>query len=195
MSQKFVYILDLDILYSTLIEIKDELDFQIIKIHNINEFDKIFKKKNFILISNKEKNLYQKRFGNRSLCLINYPISIQNIIDKINIQFLKANYESQSVLRVGKYNLNFNTRYIILNNKKLKLTEKEITLIRFLFFSKKPITIKELKKEIWKYNEQMETHTVETHIYRLRKKISSYFNDQQFLISSKQGYFIYQYPR
>ena len=193
MYQKIVYIQNIEILYNILIEIKNELNFEIIKINNAKKFNRVFEKKNFIIISSKKKGLYPNKFGNRSLNLMDYPISIQNIIEKINIQFLKANYEIQSILKVGKYILDFNTKCISLNEKKLKLTEKEVSLIRFLFFSKKPIKTNVLKKNIWKYNDKMDTHTVETHIYRLRKKIKNHFGDSQFLKSNKEGYFIYQY--
>jgi DNA-binding response OmpR family regulator len=71
---------------------------------------------------------------------------------------------------------------------KLKLTEKEISIILYLFKKKTPISIKELKKNVWQYHSGIETHTVETHIYRLRKKIDKTFNDKNFILSKKDGY-------
>ena len=75
-----------------------------------------------------------------------------------------------------------------INNKKLKLTEKEINTINYLSKSNKPVSIDELQEKVWSYQSDIETHTVETHIYRLRKKILNSFNDNEFIISKKNGY-------
>ena len=75
---------------------------------------------------------------------------------------------------------------------RLKLTEKEINTIIYLSKFNKPINIEELKKEVWSYQFNVETHTVETHIYRLRKKILNTFNDSKFIISKQDGYQIDQ---
>ena len=74
------------------------------------------------------------------------------------------------------------------NNIKLKLTEKEINTITYLSKSEKPVNIDELQEKVWSYHSDIETHTVETHIYRLRKKILDTFNDKNFIISEKNGY-------
>ena len=73
-------------------------------------------------------------------------------------------------------------------NTKLKLTEKEINTINYLSKSNKPVSIDELQGKVWSYQSDIETHTVETHIYRLRKKILNTFNDNEFIISKKNGY-------
>ena len=70
------------------------------------------------------------------------------------------------------------------------MTEKEINTITYLSKSDKPVSINELQKKVWSYQSNMETHTVETHIYRLRKKILNTFKDQNFLMSRKDGYLI-----
>ena len=75
-----------------------------------------------------------------------------------------------------------------INAKKLKLTEKEINTITYLSKSNKPVGVDELQKEVWSYQSDIESHTVETHIYRLRKKILNTFNDNQFILSKKNGY-------
>ena len=77
---------------------------------------------------------------------------------------------------------------MFINNTKLKLTEKEINTIIYLSKSNQPVSINELQKKVWSYQSDMETHTVETHIYRLRKKISNIFKDEEFIISKKNGY-------
>jgi DNA-binding response OmpR family regulator len=73
-------------------------------------------------------------------------------------------------------------------DNKLKLTEKEINTITYLSKSDKPVSIDELQEKVWSYQSDIETHTVETHIYRLRKKILKTFNDKDFIISEKNGY-------
>ena len=74
------------------------------------------------------------------------------------------------------------------NNTRLKLTEKEINTVIYLSKLNKPVSIDELQEKVWRYQTDLETHTVETHIYRLRKKILDTFNDKEFIISKKNGY-------
>jgi DNA-binding response OmpR family regulator len=81
-----------------------------------------------------------------------------------------------------------NSREIISENKKLKLTEKEVDIIIHLSKNKEPVSVNELQKKVWSYQSDIETHTVETHIYRLRKKISNTFDDSNFIISKTNGY-------
>ena len=73
-------------------------------------------------------------------------------------------------------------------DKELKLTQREIEVILFLRKNKQPINVNTLQKEVWGYSEDLETHTVETHIYRLRKKINSNFSDDKFILNHKNGY-------
>ena len=68
------------------------------------------------------------------------------------------------------------------------MTEKEINTISYLSKSDKPVNINELQEKVWSYQSDIETHTVETHIYRLRKKISNTFSDNEFIVSKKNGY-------
>ena len=91
-------------------------------------------------------------------------------------------------MKVNNYNINLNSRELIINDTRLKLTEKEINTIKYLSKSKKPVSIDELQAKVWSYQSNIETHTVETHIYRLRKKILNIFNDKEFIISEKNGY-------
>ena len=89
------------------------------------------------------------------------------------------------------YNLNLNSRQISKKSVKLNLTEREGNLIIFLNKSTSPVSVDTLQKEVWEYGSELETHTVETHIYRLRKKIKEKFNDNNFIVSTKEGYIIY----
>ena len=116
------------------------------------------------------------------------PINIFKLIERINIEFLKLHFNSQSQLKVKNYTIDLNSREILSNSIKLKLTEKEINTITYLSKSNQPVSVVELQKKVWSYQSDIETHTVETHIYRLRKKISKNFNDKEFIISKKNGY-------
>ena len=101
---------------------------------------------------------------------------------------LKYNYQSKIIIK--GYELNLNSKFFSKDNLNLKLTEKEIEIILYLNNTKIEHGIADLQKNIWGYSTNMETHTVETHIYRLRKKISDLFKDENFILSHKNGYFI-----
>ena len=90
--------------------------------------------------------------------------------------------------RASGLNLNLNSRQISKNNINLNLTERETDVIMNLYNAKEPQSINTMQKEVWGHNLDLETHTVETHIYRLRKKIAESFNDENFIISFDQGY-------
>ena len=193
-SQKLSYSLSVGIqnliiykfisLYHILEELDLDLNFRISFIDNKNSLNNEIKKyNNHIIISNEK-----YRDINNQFVLDNLPINIFELIEKINIQFLKLQFNSQSSVKVNDYTIDLNSREILINNIKLKLTEKEINTIIYLSKSNQPVTINELQKKVWSYQSDMETHTVETHIYRLRKKISNTFDDNKFIISKKNGY-------
>ena len=108
----------------------------------------------------------------------------------INIQLIKLRFNSQSKINIRGYELNLNSKFFSKNDLSLKLTEKEIEIILYLSETKTKHDVLDLQKNIWDYSPGMETHTVETHIYRLRKKISNKFNDDNFILSHQNGYFI-----
>ena len=124
------------------------------------------------------------------LVLDEYPFKIEKFLDIINIQLIKQKYNFQSKLNIKDYTLNFNSRIISNKQKELKLTEREIDIILFLSENKTPQSIIILQGKVWGYSFDLETHTVETHIYRLRKKIKDKFNDDNFIISHDEGYLI-----
>ena len=147
-------------------------------------------------LNNKFKNLTNCIIiSNKKICDIGHqfvlnktPTNIFKLIEKINIEFLKLQFNSQSKVKVNNYTVDLNSREMLMNNVKLKLTEKEINTIIYLSKSNKPVSIDELQAKVWSYQSEIETHTVETHIYRLRKKIFSTFSDNGFIISKKNGY-------
>ena len=110
------------------------------------------------------------------------------MIDLINLSFLKKKLIFQKDIKIKNYIINFNTRKLLKNNKVLSLTEKEAMIISFLKNADNAVSINELQKNVWGYKSKLETHTVETHVYRLRKKISKTFDDNNFIQSLKSGY-------
>ena len=171
-------------LYHILEEIGLDLNFNIIFVDNENSLNEQLSKFNSYLVISNKKNL---NISNQFV-LDKVPINIFKLVEKINIEFLKIQFSSQSEVIVNKYIIDLNSREMLINNKKLKLTEKEINTITYLSKSNKPVSIDELQEKVWSYQSDMETHTVETHIYRLRKKILNMFNDNEFIISKKNGY-------
>ena len=171
-------------LYHILKEIGLDLNFNIISVDNENSLnEQLSNLNNYLVISNKKHLNISNQF-----VLDKIPINIFKLVEKINIEFLKIQFSSQSEVKVNNYIIDLNSREMLINNKKLKLTEKEINTITYLSKSNKPVSIDELQKKVWSYQSDMETHTVETHIYRLRKKILNIFNDDEFIISKKNGY-------
>jgi len=171
-------------LYHILEEVDFDFNFKINFVDNENSLNKEIKNlDNYLILSNK-KYLNSSNF----IVLNNLPINIFKLIEKINIEFLKLQFSNQSEVKLNDYTINLNSREMIAYNTKVKLTEKEINTIIYLSKSSKPVDIDELQKKVWTYKTDIETHTVETHIYRLRKKILNTFNDSKFIMSKKNGY-------
>jgi DNA-binding response OmpR family regulator len=110
------------------------------------------------------------------------------LIEKINIYFIKSEFSQKSEFIIGKYKINLNSREIKKNSLILKLTEKETNIIVYLSNLSEPVSVDQLQSKVWGYQSKLETHTVETHVYRLRKKILKKFDDDNFIISKKNGY-------
>ena len=138
---------------------------------------------NYLIVTSK-KNSNKKQY----LILDKLPIKFSKLIENLNIKFLKNKFVHQSKIEIKNYLIDLNSREISLKDIRLKLTEKEINTIIYLSNEKKPISIQELQAKVWGYQTGMETHTVETHVYRLRKKILKTFNDENLLLSKKNGY-------
>ena len=197
MNKHVVNFVQLTVLHNILNEIKNLLSFDIQNYPTEEEFLKDLNKNNslskstIITNSNVRFKSASVNIDKRNILVFdNFPIQLNKLIDKINIQLIKQKYDHQSKIRIKDYNLNFNSRIISKNSNELKLTEREIDIILFLKNQTEPKTIDILQKEIWHYSSDLETHTVETHIYRLRKKIKDQFNDQNFILSYKDGYSI-----
>ena len=181
-------------LYEILDETKDNLSFKITKYESENDFANMsnLNIKNCLFISKSyeklllNKNLNEKNFLN----LNNLPLQLNKLIELINIQLIKLRFNHQYKINIKGYELNLNSKFFSKKNLSLKLTEKEIEIILFLNETKLKHDVLDLQKNIWGYSSEMETHTVETHIYRLRKKISTKFKDENLILSHPNGYFI-----
>jgi len=187
MNKQNVLIFKLPELFNILNELKSHLDFTI---YSFVEKDKLleFKKINtgsYLILTDSKNEIKEEK---SQLILNKFPDTIYSIIEKININLLKNKYLEQSDILIGKYSIDINSRLLKKNDENLKLTEREIEIILFLKNSNEPQSIENLQKKVWGHNSDLETHTVETHIYRLRKKISEKFEDGSFIDSTKIGY-------
>ena len=192
-----VHVLEISTLYKILNEIKENFSFKISNFEKIEDFleslkqEKIDLDNSAILINENKMKFIQSKINKRNIFItLNFPIDIQKLVEKINIQLIKQKYNVQSNFNIKQYCLNINSRILSKENNNLKLTEKEIDIIIFLYKSKKTTNVSVLQKEVWGYSPDLETHTVETHIYRLRKKIKDNFKDENFILSQKEGYLI-----
>ena len=186
MNNQTLVIYDFDTLYQILKEIDNYLNFKLLNVDK-NKLDQrnLFNVDNFLIVSNKK----IKDIDN-NIVIDQLPIELSKLVENINVNFLKKKYNQQSDIYLGPYKLNLNSRKIFNEDKFLNLTEREANIVFFLKNSKKPVNISKLQTEVWGHNSKLETHTVETHIYRLRKKILNVFKDNDFIKSSKSGYII-----
>ena len=189
-----IFIINFNQLYKILDEIKEHLSFKIIKFDNEEEFKKNLDldRLDFLVISKtNQKSLVNSNITDRNfLGFNNFPLSLKKLLEQINIKLIKLKFNQQSKISIKGYELDLNSKSFSKDNLKLKLTEKEIEIILYLNDKKTKHNVADLQKNIWAYSTDMETHTVETHIYRLRKKISDFFKDEKFILSHKNGYFI-----
>ena len=196
MNKQKIYAVNSINLYNILEEIKDFLNFDIkfIKLEEITKKDfennKDLKNSLFLILSSEQLKAEKILDLKNIIQLDSLPITIIKLIEKINISSLKFNFQSQSRVEAKDYIIDINERKIIKNKNELKLTEREIEIILFLLNKKIPQNVDALQTEIWKQKKELETHTVETHIYRLRKKINEEFDDSNFIKSNEFGYFL-----
>ena len=184
MNEQNLIIYKFTSLFHILEELSSDLNFNITFVDDKNILkDKIKNLNYYLVLTNKKYPDISNQF-----VLDDLPINIFKFIEKMNIEFLKQQFNNQSKFKINQYIIDLNSRELILNDLKLKLTEKEINTIIYISKSNKPVSIDELQEKVWSYQSDIETHTVETHIYRLRKKILSTFNDNEFIISKKDGY-------
>ena len=194
MIRQNFFIINFNLLYEILEEIKENLSFNIIRYENEDAFNKannIDLKFSLLISKSHKKLLTNHNISEKNLLNFNnFPLSLNKVVELINIEFIKLRFNHQSKINIKGYELNLNSKFFSKGDSSLKLTEKEIEIILYLSTSKTKHDVLDLQKNIWDYSPVMETHTVETHIYRLRKKIDNKFSDKNFILSQKSGYFI-----
>ena len=189
-----VIIINYNSLYEIFDDLKENLSFKIIKFKNEDDFFKdnsLDKRKSLIILNKKTKLLFNHGLHESNILYLNdLPLSFEKLLEKININLIKLRYSLQSKIIIKDFQLDINSKYLSKLGITLKLTEKEIEIILYLNKKKINCDIADLQKNIWGYSTNIETHTVETHIYRLRKKIDKVFKDKKFIVSQKNGYLI-----
>jgi len=121
--------------------------------------------------------------------VLDVPIDLFFFKEIINILKMKYIFFEKSKILINNYELDSNQRILSKNNKAIKLTEKELSLILSLK-KKNGVSKSELLKSIWNYSPKVETHTFETNLYRLRKKIEKKFNDKNFIYEKGSFYYL-----
>ena len=189
-----VIIINYNSLYEIFDDLKENLPFNIIKFKNEDDFFKdnsLDKRKSLIILNKKTKLLFNHGLHESNILYLNdLPLSFEKLLEKININLIKLRYSLQSKINIKDFQLDINSKHLSKLGLTLKLTEKEIEIILYLNKKKINCDIADLQKNIWGYSTNIETHTVETHIYRLRKKIDKVFKDKKFIVSQKNGYLI-----
>ena len=184
MNNQNLIVYQLNHLFKIFKELEEDLNFSVIEILDekslINEIKNL---NNYLIITKKEISKLNNQF-----ILSQLPIKIFKMIERLNVEFLKLQFIEQSRVIINEYTIDVNAREMLSKNARLKLTEKEVNTIIYLSKMNKSISVNELQTKVWDYHSDMETHTLETHIYRLRKKISKKFLDDNFIISRNNGY-------
>ena len=167
---------------------KNSLDFDVILFHEQalkdEENKKIINNSNCLKIySSKSKNS-----SNNFDAFLEIPTSLKEINITVENVAAKKAFSQNSSIEIKKYLLNKNEKKLSNNENEIVLTEKEIQLLELFLNNKKPISKNKILSSVWNYSSDADTHTVETHIYRLRKKINDKFSDEHFIINTKDGY-------
>ena len=140
-------------------------------------------KKIKILVSNKS-DKKKDQFNE----IISLPLKISDLNQIVENAVTKKNFNKNSSILIKQYKLDKNEKKLIKNKNFISLTEKEIQLLELFLNKTKPLSKNQILADVWKYSSDADTHTVETHIYRLRKKVKSNFSDENFILNDKNGY-------
>ncbi len=199
MHQLKVLILGPTSFYDTLNELKPFLKFNSITEKNSTDFDVILFHED--ALTDKEKSKIINNSNSLKVCafsnkkppnsydaFLKIPSSLKEINFTIENIAAKKTFSRNSSIKIKKYLLNKNEKRLSKDENEIILTEKEVHLLELLLNNKKPISKEKILSSVWKYSSEVDTHTVETHIYRLRKKIGDKFSDENFIINTKDGY-------
>ncbi len=171
------------ILYEILKELENEIEYNLSEISSEEQLSSEEISHNLVLTNKKNSEIINS-------IEFKFPLKISKLIEKVNIEFIKLKTKEKANVSLGNYEIDLNARLLKLNSNSVYLTEKEISLILFLNKSKESVSINKLQEEVWGYKSETETHTVETHIHRLRKKILNEFKRDDFILSNKSGYYL-----
>ena len=138
---------------------------------------------NLKVLASSEKKIFQNFDA-----FLELPSSLREINAVIESVTAKKVFSRNSSIEIKKYLLNKNEKKLSKNENEIILTEKEIQLLELFLNNKKPISKDKILSSVWNYSSDADTHTVETHIYRLRKKINDKFSDGNFIVNTKDGY-------
>ena len=138
-----------------------------------------------ILATNQNNNKYQI-FDH----ILKLPTTVKEINDIIETTAIKREFSRNSSIQIKKYFLDKNEKKLSKDNNFIILTEKEIQLLELFLSQRKSISKSVILSKVWRYSSDADTHTVETHIYRLRKKINDKFSDNEFILNNKNGYYL-----
>ena len=148
-------------------------------------------KKDFLNKTDQLKILATHSLKNSSKIFLNklsLPIYIKDLKQIIENLVVKKSFNKNSSIKIKNYILDKNEKKLIKNKNFISLTEKEIQLLELFLNKTKPLSKNQILADVWKYSSDADTHTVETHIYRLRKKVKSNFSDENFILNDKNGY-------
>ena len=196
MVNQKLYIINLSNFYDIINELNEHIGYEISKFDSKEIFFDKYKSKSIstensiMVVHEKEYNFFVKNINEDQIIKLKPPINIFTFIENLNVKFIQKKYQDQSNVSVKDFFLDINSRELKKDKLSLKLTERETDMILYLNNSRKPVNVETLEKEIWQHSYDLETHTVETHIYRLRKKIKAEFGNDDLIKSNKNGYTI-----
>ncbi len=196
MVNQKLYIINLSNFYNIISELQDHIGYEVFKFDNKEIFyDKYDSKSisienSILIVHEKDFNSFVKNINEDQIIKFKAPVNIFTFIENLNVKFIQKKYQDQSNINIKDFLLDINSRELKKGKSSLKLTERETDMILFLNNSKIPLNVETLEKEIWQHSSELETHTVETHIYRLRKKIKAEFGNDELIKSNKDGYTI-----
>ena len=145
---------------------------------------------NFPSILITESSIPKSMFSSELREQLKMPFTILEFEKKIISLLAKNEFRKNSLIKLDDYIIDKNERKIKKNDLELQLSEKEINFLILFSKNNEPISRSLVLKNVWNYSSESETHTVETHIHRLRKKILKKFGDDNFIKNSSKGYYI-----
>ena len=196
MVNQKLYIINLSNFYDIINELKEHIGYELSKFDSKEIFFEKYKSKSIsiensiMIVHEKEYNFFVKNINEDQIIKLEPPVNIFKFVENLNVKVIQKKYQDQSNIRVKDFFLDINSRELKKDKLSLKLTERETDMILYLNNSRKPVNVETLEKEIWQHSSDLETHTVETHIYRLRKKIKAAFGNDELIKSNKDGYTI-----